>query len=483
MSLDKVNPNEIISKYNKLVKKYNKMKKAYAKKKELIGGGNTDLRLIDQHNFDRNNLQNITISYLLNSMENIQKRIEILDNYGINGSLIHIDESEKNLIDRITNFKETLRYMIILNNESNESITNLMFNKLNNLDSLEYLEIYNLNSLCEVDVSTLNNLRTLIIDNEKFNYSLDFLDLRKSIHLKRLKLANVNIEYIDLDFRYFKNLETLELSHTNDIRLDDLQTLQRLIEKSNEHEYRKRNGHEYGDDREWSPSYNYSEERRTRSDSSDSVEIRNLHILEKLHTLKLDSIPELEYLDVYGLINLKEMVIYNIPLTEINNLHRLENLHTLKLDYIPELEYLDVNGLTNLKEMVIYNTPLTDIYNLHTLKNLEILNLEHVEKFLPETEQRILDLSDLINLIRLRIKNLSLTDLKLSGLAKLEYIVLDSLTHLKYLDVNGLTNLKEIKIYNTPSTEILNIPEKFKYKKIKNGDRAKKSFHYYLKNS
>jgi len=44
MSLDKVNPIEIISKYNKLVKKYNKMKKAYAKKKELIGGGNTDLK-------------------------------------------------------------------------------------------------------------------------------------------------------------------------------------------------------------------------------------------------------------------------------------------------------------------------------------------------------------------------------------------------------------------------------------------------------
>jgi len=455
-------------------------------------------------------------------MENIQKRIEILDNYGINGSLIHIDESEKNLIDRITNFKETLRYMIILNNESNESITNLMFNNLNNLDSLEYLEIYNLNNLHEVNVSTLNNLRTLIIDNEKFNYSLDFLDLRKSIHLKRLKLANVNITYIDLDFRYFKNLETLELIHTNDIRLEDLETLQqRLIKKSNEREYRNRNGHEYGDDREWSPSYTYSEERRTRSDSSDSVEIRNLHTLEKLHTLKLDSIPELEYLDVYGLINLKEMVIYNIPLTEINNLHRLENLHTLKLDYIPELEYLnvngltnlkemviyntpltkidnlhslknlktlkltsipeleylDVNGLTNLKEMVIYNTPLTDIYNLHTLKNLEILNLERVAKFLPETEQRSLDLSGLINLIRLRIKDLSLTDLKLSGLTKLEYIVLDSLTHLKYLDVNGLTNLKEIKIYNTPSIQILNIPEKFKYKKIKNGDRWKKSFH------
>jgi len=228
---------------------------------------------------------------------------------------------------------------------------NLAFNKITEIENLEYLiNLSNLvlygNKLTEI--KKLESLVNLVILNLGSNQINEIKSLHSLVQLSILELTGNQITEI-------KNLDSL-------VKLDSLQL-----------------------------GFN------------EITEVKNLESLVNLSSLYLNSnqITEIKNLD--ALVNLSSLFLSSNQITEIKNLNLLVNLEMLELgsNQINEIENLDT--LVNLSILRIGNNRIVEIKNLDNLLNLKSLDLSY---------NNIPEIKNLDNLLNLTNLNLNFNNIK-----------------------------------------------------------------------
>lgn len=198
----------------------------------------------------------------------------------------------------------------------------------------------------------------VVVDDKKIVVQDNFLNLRG--------LRIENIEDIK-GLESLKDLEVLDLSNNEIIKIDGLSNLKKL----------KQLNLSFNRISEIENLENLINLKALLLNSNRITEIKGLSNLSVLEILFLSGnrILKIEGLD--GLINLKILILPENGISEIENLEDQENLEELNLVHNQIVDLTNIKHLKNLKKLELSENKIDDITQLEELKNLRILTLSH----------------------------------------------------------------------------------------------------------
>ena len=174
---------------------------------------------------------------------------------------------------------------------------------------------------------------------------------------------------------------------------------------------------------------------------SEAIVITNLIIKDNNEIVNLEGI-----LSFSNLTSLSINSIYNIETLDLSTLISLKNL---KLINIYGLITLNINGLTNLEFLEFSNNYHITIFNYTGLNSLKNIIFKY-------TGFTFINFNEILNLENFAIQNNGIQNLNLTSLINLKTLNCN-LNYSEILNVSGLTNLETIECDNSSLYEILAI--------------------------
>jgi len=452
-------------------------------------------------NIDENEINSITISDI-NEIRNLScfKKLQAV-NLQAKTDEDRLSQKDIDLLPR------HLTQLSIIGFSTNDTLlkfqafTNLRSLTLSALEGVRRLDVTNVESMSELNLSGLNefnsfeevvgirslkNLETLRLEGMYQLLSLKGIEGLKSLKVLALKMLRINELSAVSDLN---NLKELELDHLN---IGDLQALKSLKQLR---ELRLVGLPNLGDLR---ILRHLTENLQSLSlnlhiDSLNDVgfltnlqelklqelRVTNLNSLFKLNKLHKLSLSKLEnnftLQGIERFYQLEDLKLLDLQLREFGLLKNLTNLHALEISGIRSLSDLEiVSSLTNLRSLSLADldiNKLSGIQNLNRLRvlnirNLKISNLSGIDNLndlesLSLSELRINDLSGISKNLRALhlgyIENVSLGGI--SNLMNLRALTLSFLTDANLIGIEQLKNMKVLYLDNVSGSRPLSIPK------------------------
>ncbi|MFN3998563.1 leucine-rich repeat domain-containing protein [Algoriphagus sp.] len=341
----------------------------------------------------------------------------------------HVKDLESWWSSLSTEWKTVLKKInptIINDSPGIETLTQTVRVNILNLDSAQ---IDNL-----IPITRFVNLAELNFSNNPISDLLPLSEVKTLVKLvgkntlvSDLAFLNENelLEYIDLEFSPIKSiseiavLPKLSYLNVNEADFDHSVVPEILIQKLEINIiYRTEELTSWWSelDSSWKDVF------RNQNSLPETPDAEALHLLAAKSVLNFQSvsIPNLIPLSVF--VNLRNLEIFDAPISSIAPLSALTTLTKLKLSQVPVNDFLPLSGLRALEDLDLSNTGigvLTPISNLYALKKLNIsgTNLKTLK-----------GLETLVDLEELDVASTNLRSLK---------------------PINGLTKLKKLSCFNT----------------------------------
>lgn len=176
----------------------------------------------------------------------------------------------------------------------------------------------------------------------------------------------------------------------------------------------------------------------------DIASLEGINLLHELKGIEICNQERLTSLDLSGLTNLKDIMIYHDDDHEGNlssvNLTGCTSLENISIEF-QKLTSLDISDCSDLRYLGLYGNS--------TLTSIDVSNNPKIDYLdLDETSISSLDVSNLKDLIKLYICDTGISSLDLSNNTKLELLSASG-TKLSYLNISTLKNLESLAIDNT----------------------------------
>ncbi len=396
---------------------------------------------------------------------------------------------------------EGLSSIIDLDITSNPALENIDFNNSTTLNSIDFIsnatvetvDFGGLPSLSRVYVGENNSITEVLFSNGAAsldqltihrNVSLANIELRDLVSLSKLVITYNNI-LTSLVLDNLNQLNELNISDNNslaDFDLENLISLERLtIIRNNLMEELQLSG---------LPNLTYLTVEY--NDALRDLGIQGLNSLNTLYfkgnnslsDLVLEDLPSFRTIDLRNNSSIKQLTLANLASLDNINVDYSIEIESLSLLNLPSLLYFNLQGCHSLTEFNISSFATLERINLDDndgLVSFQIDNLPQLEGLVITDSELLTEIiiDDPRNIDNLRLGNLGITELDLTGfeklrdfdvdysgflqsinipdLSKLEFITVGYCESLKELSLGTFPLLNSLTIYNSFSLETLNL--------------------------
>jgi hypothetical protein len=235
---------------------------------------------------------------------------------------------------------------------------------IQNLTQLQSLYLVDLRIAGLADLRNLTNVQVLSISGLTIT-NLKGIEYLKN--LQQLHLARLSIQSLD-EIKDLPALSMLELSNLDITKLDGLANLHlkelRLSELNN--------------------VTNYEEIKKIKSletlylSSLKAPVIDNLASLDNLKSLSIIELPDTTLAGLTNLKNLQSLNLSLIGIKDLTTISSLKNLASLSLSYLSKFTLAGIENLQNLAFLDLSNLPNLDLTGIKNLKNIRQLHLYNI---------------------------------------------------------------------------------------------------------